>query len=242
MRRTGRALLCGIFIGLPIVPAASAQSLDEICPGAEDGTGALWGAVLDTDADVVLPGVTVFASWSVEGEERRSEARTGLDGVYRMCHLPLETSVRVYASFGTLDGTSVAVTLTEIFTRRDLGLSTSSTGPDGSDDRLWLCVEGGQSVLNMQFSRLVRCDEGWQPLENCPKEELGLITVQPVGAGSGMLREMVEQLVLEAKRLGANAVVNVKDARGGTSFGATLHATSVTAEGVRIEVDPSTCR
>jgi hypothetical protein len=197
---------------------------------------------MDADAEMLLPGATVIASWTVQGRDRRAEVRTGLDGAYTMCHLPLETSVRVHASFGNIDGGTVAITLTDIFTRQDLGLSTSGAAAVDNDDRLWFCVEGGQSVINMQFSRLVRCDEDWQPLENCPKEELGLITVQPVGAGSGMLREMIEQLVLEAKRIGANAVVNVQDARGGTSFGSTQHATSITAEGVLIEVDPSTCR
>jgi len=56
------------------------------------------------------------------------------------------------------------------------------------------------------------------------------------------MSEMIEQLVQEAKRIGANAVVNIQDSRGGLSFGGALHATSITGEGVRIEVDPSTCR
>lgn len=242
MRRAARALLDGAIVALLIAPSASAQTLEEICPGAEPGTGALWGAVADTDADMVLPGATVIASWSVDGRQQRGEVQVGPDGGYTLCYLPLETDLSVQASFGTMRGEALAVTLTETFTRRDLGLSVSNAGAGGGEDRLWLCVNDGQSVINIRYSRIVRCDESWQPLERCPKQELGRITVHPAGAGSGMLREMIEQLVREAKRIGANAVVNVRDGRGGTSFIGTRHYTSITGEGVRIEVDPSTCR
>lgn len=239
MTRMARVLLHGAVVGLLVVPSVAAQTLDQVCPGALEGTGALFGTVADTDADMVVPRASVIALWSLDGQEQRYEVEAGLDGTYAMC-LPLLTSFSLHASFATVSGTPLEVTMTEIFTRRDLSLSLSSAG--GGDERLWLCVNGGQSVINDQFSRLVRCDENWQPLERCPKVELGLISVHPVGAGSGMLREMIEQLVQEAKRIGANAVVNVQDSRGGLSFGGALHATSITGEGVRIEVDPSTCR
>ena len=243
MRRTVRALLQSAIVGFLAASAASGQTLDEICPGAEDGTGALWGGVRDSDADMILPGASVIASWEADGKKRDSEVQVGLDGAYQMCYLPLETVISVSASFGTMGGQRLDVTMTEVFTRQDLTLSMSGGGDtDTGDDRLWMCVNGGQSEINMQHSRLIRCDDNWQPLEQCPKVELGLISVQPIGAGSGVLREMLEQLVQEAKRLGANAVVNVQDSRGGLSVASnTDHPTSITAEGVLIEVNPTTC-
>lgn len=241
MRRMAREMLLGAIVGLPVAPLASAQTLDQICPGAEDGTGALWGAVADTDADLVLPGASVIASWNADGHEQHSEVQVGLDGVYKLCYLPLETAISVYASFATMSGAPAEVTMTAIFTRQDLSLSMSGAGGGDGDDRLWLCVAGGQSVINNQYSRLVRCDDNWRPLEWCPKEELGRISIQPVGAGSGVLREMLEQLVQQAKRLGANAVINAQDDRGGTSFGGAQHLTSISGEAVWIDVDPTTC-
>lgn len=240
MRRCSTRLLLAVLVGAVCALPATAQTLEEICPGADEGTGALWGAVVDADGDMVLPGATVVVSWKSGNQDRTAEARVAMDGSYRVCHLPLETPISVYAMFATVEGESTALTMTEVFTRHDLAVAMT-TGVAGEDDRLWMCINGGESQINAQFSRLVRCDDSWQPLERCPKVELGRITVQPVGAGSGMLREMIEQLVQEANRIGANAVVNVQDNRGGTSFGATLHLTSITAEGVRIEVDPSTC-
>ncbi len=241
MRRSARAVRFSVVAGLLLAPAATAQTLDQVCPGAKPGTGALWGSVMDSDADVVLPRATVSVAWDVNGEQRGTETRTGADGLYVMC-LPLETSLLLHASFATTSGLPVQLTLTETFTRQDLTISTSSGGAIGTDDRLWLCINGGQSVLNYEFTRLIRCENHWQPLEQCPTKKLGRISVQPVGAGSGMLREMIEQLVQEAKRIGANAVINVTDGRGGTSFGGALHSTTITGEGVLIEVDPATCR
>ncbi|MDH3735263.1 MAG: YbjQ family protein, partial [Gemmatimonadota bacterium] len=203
----------------------------DICPGAEEGTGALWGGVTDSDADMVLPGASVIASWDVDGETRRAEAQVGVDGAYTICYLPLELPITVHAAFATMEGVPIQVAMTEVFTRQDLSLSMSgSAAAEDDDDRLWLCVAGGQSTINIQNSRLIRCDPQWQPLERCPKEELGGISVQPAGGGSGMMREMIEGVVQEAKRLGANAVINVQDSR-----------TSITGEAVRIDVDPSTC-
>lgn len=243
MRRWIPSLFFAAAAWLVAVPAASAQELEEICPGAAEGTGALWGAVMDTDGDMTLPGATVVATWSEGGETRTAEAQVAADGAYRMCGVPLQFPLSVQASFSSSASAPVAVTMTDVFTRQDLNLSLSgATAIDGSDKRIWVCVDGGESRFNLQFSRLVRCDRGWQPLEQCPKTELGRLTVQPVGAGSGMLREMAEQLVIEAKRLGANAIVNLRDSRGSTSLVGTTHSNPLVGEAVLIEVDPATCK
>ena len=238
MKSTLRVPMCGAIAVLLVVSAASAQTLDQVCPNAPDGIGALYGEVVDPDAAVPLPGATVIATWDVDGSEQRVEGAVGLEGFYALC-LPRETPISIHAAFSGVTGVPLEVTMVEEFTQQDLRLSMARA--TAADDRLWLCVNRGQSEINIRFTRLVRCDEEWQPLERCPKVELGKINVQPVGAGSGMLREMVEQLVQEAKRLGANAVVNVHDGRGGTTFTSTVHATAIVAEGVRIDVDPLTC-
>lgn len=231
MRRLSRALVHGAIAGLFAASSAVGQELQEICPGAEDGTGALWGAVTDSDADMVLPGANVVATWVDDGDERNAEVQVGLDGSYTMCYVPLGTEISVHATFATMEGAPVQVTLSEIFLQQDLSLSmTGSAGGASDDERIWLCLSGGESQINIQNSRIIRCDSSWKPLETCPKTELGQISAQAVGAGSGMIREMIETLVQEAKRVGANAVINPRFSRG-----------SISGEAVLIEVDPSTC-
>jgi hypothetical protein len=237
MNRSRIAPVVGAAVALLVAMPASGQTIDDVCPGAPAGTGAMWGSVTDSDAEMMLPGAAVIASWDVEGQERRAQVEVGADGLYAMC-LPMERALSVRVSLATVSGAPLDLTLTEVFTRQDL--SVSMTGAD--DDRVWVCIENGQSIINTQFTRLIRCEEYWQPLEQCPKaKELGRINVQPIGAGSGMIREMVEQFAQEAKRLGANAVINVSDGRGGTSWGTTQHTMAMTGEAVLIEVDPSTC-
>lgn len=231
MRRISRALVHGAIAGLFATTGVVGQELQDICPGAEDGTGAIWGAVTDSDADMVLPGANVFAKWTEDGEQKNAQVQVGLDGGYTMCYVPMGTEISVHAAFATMEGTPVQVTLSEIFLQQDLSLSMSGTsGGDDGDDRLWVCIAGGQSQINIQNTRLIRCDADWKPLETCPKTELGRISAQAVGAGSGMVREMLEQFVQEASRVKANAVINVNYGRGGMS-----------GEAVRIDVDPSTC-
>ena len=244
MKPVAKTLFLAALAVLLNSPAA-AQTLEEVCPGAEEGTGVLVGMLKDTDGDVMLPGASVLISWNAGAIERSARADVDTDGIYMMCHLPLETTVTVQPSFATMNGDPVQVAMNEVFVRQDLVMSLSGEGSgafDDGDDRVWVCIQGGESDINRQFSRLVRCETAWQPLEQCPKKELGTIYVQPVGAGSGMVRELVEQFVQEAKRLGANAVVNVTDGRGGTSWIGTTHVPAMTGEAVQIDVDPMTCR
>lgn len=232
MRRAALALIQGALAIFVTAGAVVGQELAEICPGAEDGTGAIWGALTDPDG-MILPGASVNASWEADGTERKAAVQVGLDGSYTMCYVPLNTEVTVQPMFANVAGEAVSLTLTEIFTQHDFALSMTgaSAGGGDEDDRIWMCVAGGQSTINIQNSRLLRCDPQWQPLERCPKaKELGRVTATSAGGGSGMMREMLETLVQEAKRLGANAIINVQ---GGRS--------SIQGEAVVIEVDPSRC-
>ncbi|MDX1393049.1 MAG: hypothetical protein R3195_01615 [Gemmatimonadota bacterium] len=231
MRRIVRALAKGALALLLTGSAVGAQELSEICPGAADGTGAIWGQVTDPEG-MVLPGANVNATWQEDGEARSASVQVQLDGSYTMCYLPLGPEVTVQAMFANMAGPLTPLTLTEVFTQHDVAVTMGGGDSAGaSDDRIWLCVNGGESTINIEFSRLVRCDPQWQPLERCPKaQELGRVSAQPVGAGSGMMREMIEGIVQQAERLGANAVVNVRSSRS-----------SVEGEAVVIEVDPINC-
>lgn len=251
------AMLPGAVSALALAASGVvAQQLDEVCPGAQPGTGAVWGLVTDADAGIGLPGATVVATWETDGDAARTEGQTALDGSYVLCNVPLGVEVSVQPIVATLGGTVVVTTLTDDFLRADLGFTLADAG-DG--DRLWGCLgsrddpSGGRAV-----SRLLRCDSDWGELEACPREEHGNVEADlPVvsrvealsaseiarlqsemrrrggmgGLGSGPgFREAVEELVAEAKRLGANALIDWE------REGATL-----TARAVTISVDPSTC-
>lgn len=244
MRRSLTALVPGALFLFAGFPAVSAQELSEICPDAADGTGAIWGLVTDPDAGMGLPGARVIASWTEEGDSKSAEVETQLDGQYTLCYVPLGTDLVVRPMFATVAGDDIPLNLEEVFTRQDISFSMAGTrsagGADGGDERIWMCIEGGDSELNLENSRLIRCENYWKPLERCPKEELGRVTANRVGGGSGAEREMIESMVLEARRLGANALINV-ELQGNMSSATDESITAIVAEGVRIEVDPSTC-
>lgn len=229
--------LASTFMLFPGLSPLAAQELEEACPDSPDGTGALWGVVSDAEAEVALPGATVEARWMEEGTPEATRTQTGFDGGYTLCYLPLETEISVVALLGDRSGVPVSVTLTESVSRQDLGYSLTATAEarDTDPSRMWACIGSPDSQIRMQLGRLVRCDPGWKPLEQCPKEELGRVSA-PVtaGAGGGLreggLREAVERLITDARRLGGNALVDFGEDRG-----------SVRAVAAKIEVDPATC-
>jgi hypothetical protein len=74
--------------------------------------------------------------------------------------------------------------------------------------RVLMCPDLGES-------RLFMCMPGWD-LERCGFDLLGNIQAKPtgVGAGSELLKEMLEQLHREAMRLKADAVFNLQEGVG----------------------------
>ena len=218
-------------------PAAVAQELEEVCPDSPNMTGALWGGVWlasDGDTRMGLPGATVVATWQKDGEPGLMEGQTALDGGYTLCYVPLGVEVSVQPVFMGTGGATATANLTEEITRRDLTFLLSDVGGGGrEDDRIWACFGGTvDNQINLQNSRLIRCDPGWAGIDRCPKEsERGQVQVQIVGDGSGRMREVLERLVADARRVGANALVNWR--RSGISY---------IAEAVTISVDPTTCR
>ena len=74
MTRIRIALLSSFFL-LSSGAALAAQTLEEVCPNSEDGTGALWGLLSDTDAEMGLPGATVRATGSTSERSPQRASR-----------------------------------------------------------------------------------------------------------------------------------------------------------------------
>lgn len=252
MRRFARGLAAGALALAFTGSAAVAQELSEVCPDSPEMTGALWGLVSDPDTQMGLPSATVVASWEKNGEAGQMEGQTALDGGYTLCYVPLGVEISVQPLFMGTGGTAATANLTEEITRLDLVFSLSGVGGGGGggdEDRIWACFgRTTENQINLQNSRLIRCDPGWEGLDRCPKEtEHGQVQATIAGAtipanveqderermlaGSSEFREALEKLIADVKRLGANAMINAR-----------LNRNSLTAEAVTISVDPTSCR
>ncbi|MCY3601244.1 MAG: heavy metal-binding domain-containing protein [Gemmatimonadetes bacterium] len=247
MRRFASGMAVGALALAFAGSAAVAQELSEVCPDSPDMTGAMWGLVSDGDTQMGLPSATVVASWERDGESGQMEGQTALDGGYTLCYVPLGVEISVQPVFMGTGGAAITASLTEQITRLDLTFSLSAVGSGGNDDRIWACFGGvTDNQVNVQNTRLIRCDPGWAGIDRCPKEaEYGQVQATMTGgglsaddedrvdeiAGSSDFREALEKLVADAARLGANAMINVR-----------MNRNSLTAEAVTISVDPTSCR
>ncbi|WP_420635022.1 hypothetical protein [Candidatus Palauibacter sp.] len=250
MKRFGTGMAAGAIALAFAGSAAVAQELNEVCPDSPDMTGVLWGLVADEDAQMGLPGATVVVTWEKDGEAGQAEGQTALDGSYTICYVPMGVDLSVQPMVATIGGATVVANLTEEITRLDLGYSlmgVTGGGGGGDDDRLWACFGGADdNQVNLQNSRIIRCDPGWQGIDRCPKEgEHGQVQATISGGGmaadeeersdalvgSSEFREALEKIVADGKRLGGNALINWR-----------LNRNSLTAEAVTISVDPATCR
>jgi hypothetical protein len=226
-----------LSMGTPVV----AQDLSEVCPGAEGGTGALWGLLSDADAQMGLPGATVVASWTIDGVSGRAEVQTSIDGSFTMCYVPLDTELSVLGMIGSIPGRPFAVTLTDPITRLDLEVSL--TGANAGGEKMLACPGAPNSQLRLQVSDLVHCDPRWRGLENCPREDLGRVSVASPDTPSLSDRlPGLALLITQARELGANALLNFWESgivgrRSAGSPGGGL----LSAQAVFIDVDPATC-
>lgn len=250
LRRFASGMAVGALALVFTGTAAVAQELNEVCPDSPDMTGALWGLVSDPDTQMGLPGASVVASWEKDGEPGQMEGQTALDGGYTLCYVPLGVEISVQPLFMGTGGAAATANLTDEITRMDLVFSLSGVGGGGGgdEDRIWACFGGTtDNQINLQNSRLLRCDPGWGGIDRCPKDgEHG--QVQATISGSSMsadttaaergrqmarsseFREALEKVIADARRLGANALINWR-----------LNRNSLTAEAVTISVDPATC-
>ena len=73
---------------------------------------------------------------------------------------------------------------------------------------------------------------------------MGTVMANASGSGGGVLREMLESIAAETRRLGANALINfnIEESRGSVnSDNSDAPIGAIRATAVKIDVDPTTC-
>jgi len=167
----------------------------------------------------------------------RAEVQTSIDGSFTMCYVPLATELSVLGMIGSIHGQPLAITLTDPITRQDVEVSltgaTSGSGADAGGVKMLACLGAPDSEFRFRVGELVHCDPRWPGLENCPREDLGRVSVTATGGASRGRRfygEDLERLIAEAERLGANALIRYEVGGG-----------LIAAQAVFIEVDPASC-
>lgn len=123
-----------LLLGLILVPQAlQAQSFTDFCPTGDEATeAAVVGWVTDPDADTVVPGATVAASWVADGERQRAEAQTNLEGLYALCGLPRDMEVSIRAALADRRGDAVDYTTGTTLAQQDLTISLTAA-PSSSE-------------------------------------------------------------------------------------------------------------
>ncbi len=114
--------------------ALAGQELSELCPSAGDDKAAIIGLVQDADGGMILPGASVIATWSADGEEGRAEVQVGLDGTYTLCGVPQDTEISLRARFTQFASEPIVVSLSGGVGRQDLGVSLTAVAPAEPED------------------------------------------------------------------------------------------------------------
>lgn len=237
MRNAARVLGLGsLFLGF-FVSGARSQTLEESCPDLGEGLGGLIGYVVDSDSEMIMPGASVSATWA-DGE---SAVDTGLDGVYRLCDLPVGVALVLQANFATFAGEPVEHQMNGDFERLDFGISmlaaAAAAASGGRDDRILISLPDGRCPVTLQFPGLI-CGEGWR-LERCEYVDKGRIVARRSGGGTDD-KELVERFVIEAQRAGADAILNLKGDLRAPSGAGNMVLYGLEGLGIQL-VDPS-CR
>ena len=144
------------FVLIAVPSATAAQTFADFCPTADSETeSAIVGWVTDPDADTVVPGATVAATWVQDGARRRVEAQANLEGLYALCGLPPHTEVSLRAALANRRGEAVTFTTAETLAQQDLAMSLTAEAPTLSSETG--SMSGGRaSVLN---SMVIRDDD-----------------------------------------------------------------------------------
>lgn len=139
------------FIMLP--SGGVAQTLADFCPAADAETeAAVVGWVTDPDADTVVPGATVAASWVQDGSRRRVEAQANLEGLYALCGLPRDTEMSLRAALGNRRGDALAFTTGTALAQQDLNMSLTAE-PASISSEIGSLGGGRANVLNSSVIR-----------------------------------------------------------------------------------------
>ncbi len=137
----------------------AAQELAELCPNAGDDKAAIIGLVQDTDGGMILPGASVIATWSADGDDGRAEVQVGLDGTYTLCGVPQNTEISLHARFTQFAGAPIVVSLSGGVGRQDLAVSLTAAAPVEEEPRPEV-VEAARSARSKAFSsRDIRRDD-----------------------------------------------------------------------------------
>ena len=126
MRQSLARLVAPVFC-LLAADGAAAQSYLDFCPtGNEETESAVVGYVTDPEAETIVPGASVAASWVADDARQRIEAQTNLEGLYILCGLPRETDVSLRALLGDRRGEATPYTTAAALAQQDLFISLTS--------------------------------------------------------------------------------------------------------------------
>lgn len=223
MSRFAAVSLLALALARGSASPAAGQAVPDVCEGAGADDAAVVGVVREGDADMVLPGATIVASWEDDGPRQETRVESRLDGSYALCGLRPGLSVTLLATFSTLESEPTVVELGEGVTRADLSLSLAMAA--SSDRRLIMCPD-------FEYPHLIDCEPG-QYLDRCEHEKLGRVETGRAGAAVDS-QETVEQFIYEVKRLGGDAVIHVNVQR---RYGGLWRI-----EGMAVKLADPTCR
>ena len=131
----------------------AAQTFADFCPAGDAETeAAVVGWVTDPDADTVVPGATVAASWVQDGSRRRVEAHANLEGLYALCGLPPNTEVSLRAALGSRRGEALPFTTGAALAQQDLTMSLTAE-PEELSSEIGSLGGGRANVLNSTIIR-----------------------------------------------------------------------------------------
>lgn len=141
---------------LVVANSAAAQSFADFCPGGDPETeAAVVGYVTDPEAQTIVPGATVAASWVQFDARQRVEAEVGLEGLYAICGLPQGMEVSLRALFGDRRGEAVPYTTTVTLAQQDLSLSLTA---DPRREEVG-SLAGGGSRSRILGSEVIRAED-----------------------------------------------------------------------------------
>lgn len=136
--------LPGAVLFLAIANTAAAQSFADFCPGGDEATqAAVVGYVTDPEAETIVPGATVAASWVQDDARRRIEVQTDIQGLYALCGLPQGTEVTLRAILGDRRGEAVPYATSAPLAQADLFISLTGE-PETREEVGSLAAGGGR--------------------------------------------------------------------------------------------------
>ena len=158
MRHSFARLLAPVLF-LVAANTAAAQSYIDFCPtGDEDAEAAVVGYLTDPEAETIVPGATVAASWVQDNARQRAEAQTNMEGLFILCGLPKDMEVSLRALLGDRRGEAVTYTTAAPLAQQDLFISLTG-GPEVREE-IGSLSGGGSGGSGRAFSsEIIRADD-----------------------------------------------------------------------------------